>query len=89
MTTMEYCIPGPLRILSSWGTTQYFNPASVGEEVNVMVEVIVGGEGCACVGMGSAVWVGVAIPVAGRLHAASRTIHMLERKSFFISHTLS
>ena len=35
MVTTEYCVPGPLRRLSSAGATQYFSPAGVSEGLSV------------------------------------------------------
>ena len=82
MTTMEYCIPGPLRRLSKFGTTQYFKPARVGDGICVMVgmEVV----SCTCVEIGNAVALAVAVADFGILHATSKTISMLEMKRFFI-----
>jgi len=83
MVTTEYCVPGPLRRLSSAGTIQYFSSAGVGEGLSVYVGV---GD-CTWVGVGSSVGVGVTVPVDAILQAVSKTIQIMKTKRDLIFHT--
>ena len=80
--TTEYCVPGPLRRLSSAGTTQNFSPASVGVSEGLAVSVEVGSG--ACVAVGVSVGVAVAVAVGAALHAVNKTIQRLASKIDFI-----
>jgi hypothetical protein len=85
MVTTEYCVPGPLRILSNAGTTQYLSPVGVGDGLSVLVGV----GSCTWVEVGTSVGleVTVAVAVDELPQADNRTIKMVDRRRNFILHT--